>query len=120
MDGELGLLLWAVRAMLVVVTLVLLVMFAVVWRVLVIPVVSEAQRARTEGNGWAPFLRDARGQWGPLASNRWWATFRADEPGTSGALAWRWGWWAFTAVVVAGATLYCLWLWARMLVSGWS
>ena len=119
MDGDLGLLLWGVRALLVIVTLGLLAVFFVVWRVLVIPVASEARRARAAGDGWAPFLRDARGEWGPLARNRWWATFRADEPGTSGALTWRWGWWTFTAVVVAAATAYAMWLWLRMLLSGW-
>lgn len=105
MDDDLTPLVWGVRLVLLVVSLGVLAVLASAWWVVVVPVAREARRASAAGDWWLPWLRRPDGTWGPLVDNRWWAAFRADEPGGGGALAVRWGFWCVQATLLAAGTL---------------
>ncbi|GGB85491.1 hypothetical protein N798_17200 [Knoellia flava TL1] len=97
-DTELVLLLWAARAFAILALLGVLAVLGSVWWTLVLPVLTEARRARTAGDWWLPFTERPDGGWGPLAANRWWSGMRASTRGSTGGLAVRWGFWSLAAV----------------------
>jgi hypothetical protein len=117
---DVTLLLWGTRAFLLLVSLVLAAILAVCWWVIAGRAFVELWRAWRSHDLWRPFLRDERGEWGPLTSNHWWSAARATERGSSGALAWRWGFWAFAAVGLTVGVLGGLWGVGQLLVLGWS
>jgi hypothetical protein len=118
MDSDLGLLVWATRGFMLLVSLAVVAVVAFTWLVLVVPVGVEVRRAVSTGDWWYAFLPREHG-WGPLADNRWWALFRAERRGAATGLAWRWGFWVTEAVVVAGATTFALVVGAGVVADGW-
>ncbi|WP_299441428.1 hypothetical protein [uncultured Phycicoccus sp.] len=110
---------WGLRLLLVVVGLGVLGMLALVLLVVVRPVVTEAVRANAAGDWWLPFLPDARGEWGPLVRNHWWALARAEEPGSAGGLAARWGFWSLMSVLLVVGAVGVVVRVARLLSVGW-
>ena len=97
-EADVELFVWGARVFALVALLGVLALLAVVWWVLVRPVLTEARRARAAGDWWLPFLPRADGAYGPLADNRWWSAMRASAPGSSAGLVLRWGFWTFAAV----------------------
>lgn len=107
------------RLFLVIVSLLLLAMFFFVLWLLVWPVITEFFRARSAGDMWLPFLPREDGEHGPLASNRWWALFRAPSRGSAGDLAWRWTAWVLTSIGLVVGISSGVWNLGRLLVRGW-
>lgn len=116
---DLTLLLWAMRACLVVVNLLLAAVLLGAWWAIAGRAFAEFWRAWRADDLWRPFLRDERGEWGPLASNRWWSAHRATERGSGTALAWRWGFWMVSAIILTVGVLRGLWCVGQLLVLGW-
>lgn len=112
-------LVWGARLFLIVVSLAIFAMFFFAFWLLVRPVVTEFVRARAAGDLWLPFLPDEQGNYGPLASNRWWSLFRASSRGSSGDLAWRWGLWTLTSLGLTLGIVAALWAWGRGLARVW-
>ncbi len=99
---DLTLLLWATRAFVVLMTLLVVALFVGCWWVIAGRAFAEFRRGWRANDLWLPFLPNERGEWGPLVSIRWWSAARAPERGTTSALAWRWGFWMFSAVGTDG------------------
>lgn len=113
------LLVWGLRAFLVLVNLLLVVVLVSCWWLIAGRAFAEFWRGWRADDVWLPFLRDERGQWGPLTANRYWAIGRATERGGTSALAWRWGFWISQATVLTLGVAYALWAVVRMLALAW-
>lgn len=119
LETDLTALVWGARIMLVVVSLGLGLVLVGVPVLFSRPVLTELLRARALGDPWAPFAPDGAGRYGPLAQNRHWAVMRAPARRTSAGLAWRWGWWVVSAVVLVGGGLVGLVSFMRLVVAFW-
>lgn len=84
-----------------------LVLFGGVWLLFAVPFVRGLVAGLRAGNWWLPFEQDARGRYGVLAASRFFASFRAPEPGrrAQAGLLTRWALWTF---VVVGLGFYSL------------
>ncbi|EAP97627.1 hypothetical protein JNB_19193 [Janibacter sp. HTCC2649] len=116
---ELTLLLWGIRAFLLLVSLLLAAILVACWWVVAGRAFAELGRGWRAHDLWLPFLRDERGEWGPLTSNPRWALARAEERGSTRALAWRWGFWIAAALGLTVGVLRGLWGVGQLLVLGW-
>lgn len=108
------------RVFLVVVSLLLAAILLTCWWILAGRAFAEFWRGWRASDLWLPFLRDERGEWGPLASNRWWSAHRATERGSAAALSWRWGFWVVAAVALTVGTIRGLWGVGQLVVLGWA
>lgn len=111
---------WGLRVLLVVVGLGVLGIVLLVLGLIVRPVVTEAMRANAAGNWWLPFLPEDSGRYGPLAQNHWWSAMRAETPGSGGALAVRWGFWALMSLLIVVATGSVVVNLVKLLAKGWT
>lgn len=116
---DLTLLVWGLRAFLVLVNLLLVGILMACWWVIAGRAFAEFRRGWRADDLWLPFLRDERGEWGPLVSSRRWGAARAEQRGTAAALTWRWGFWMFVAVVLTIGVAGALWSIGRVLVRVW-
>lgn len=98
----------------VVATSIALVLFGGIWLLFAVPFLRGLVGGLRAGSWWSPFERDARGRHGMLARSRFFASFRAPEPGrrTRAGLLFRWAFWS---VVLVGLGWYPLTLVVRLL-----
>lgn len=116
---EFTFLLWGTRAFVGGVSLLLAALLLACWWWIAGIAFAELWRSWRAGDLWLAFLPNERGEWGPLASNRWWNAHRASERGSAKGLAWRWGFWMFQAAGLTFGVAYGLWGMGRMLVLVW-
>lgn len=111
---------WMTRIFLIAAFVVVVALAALPLHLIVRPVITEAVRARALGDWWAPFLRSPDGAYGPLADNHWWSMFRASEPGSAGALIWRWSFWVVMSVLLTAVSALIVIEGTRLLWLGWT
>ncbi|KGN32278.1 hypothetical protein N802_18110 [Knoellia sinensis KCTC 19936] len=113
-------LVWGARVFALLALLGVAAILAAVWWVIVRPVIAEALRAREAGDWWLPFLPQSDGGYGPLAENHWWSAMRAPQPGSSGGLLIRWGFWTMVSIGLTLGMARAVWQLARLVVRAWS
>lgn len=118
---DLTLLLWGLRAFLVVVNLLLVCVLLACWWIVAGRAFAGLWQGWRAGDLWLAFLPNERGEWGPFASDPGLRGVFSGvrERGSSTALAWRWGLWMVAAVTLTVGVAGALWGVGRMLVLVW-